>query len=310
MPPANDDYKKQLAKRIAQRKAIEKKQREAAIKADKEAKKKEKAPVNIEPTVKKTTPLIRGSLSQFTGDYGVFGSGAEGFDPLEGEEALRAFEPGSYKVYADDPETGRLHTVTTHKFAKDVTLDDVEQWYRKTYSAANQRQAETNRRRILQGLEPFEFEPTRMPTRKELRRDLERYGASNMPVRTFDAEGRPIPYAGAQVEHAEAIKQGGSNKGSTGYLEWGRRNQAMGGDIKAEARAKGRVPITAINMKAKPQGLGLKGLGALGIGLGPISALAQLAAAKKSNKPFSFDDFMGALLGTGNINQRPQGPMG
>lgn len=287
MPPTGRD----LQQRIAQRKAIEKKKQEVAAKKaelakeDARAKAAEKAPVNIEPTTKKKTPLIRGSMGEFIGDYSIYGSGAEGYDPLEGEAALAAFEPGSYKVYADDPETGRLHTTTTHKFAKDVSLNEVEKWYRQTYNAANTRQAETNRRRILQGLEPFAFEPTVMPTRKELARDLARYGASGMPVRTFDAEGRAIPSAGAQVEHAEAVKQGGSNKGSTGYLEWGRRNQSMGGDTKVVARSKGRVPITAIDMKAKPQGLGLKGLGAINNLMSPVGFLMEFLMAKKEKRP-------------------------
>lgn len=109
------------------------------------------------------------------------------------------------------------------------------------------------------------------------------------------------PSAYRQLPASEAVRFGAAGQGVGEYWE---------GIPDAGSPRPEFDPATGRRKPVGPKGPGLKGLGAFSLALGPIAAVAQLAAAKKNNKPFSFDDFMGALLGTGNINQRPQGPMG
>lgn len=72
-------------------------------------------------------------------------------------------------------------------------------------------------------------------------------------------------------------------------------------------------PATGLRKPVGPVGMGVRGLGALSMLTGPITAGAELIAAKRNNKPYSIDDFMKALLGL-NVMDVPgsssQGPMG
>lgn len=306
MPPS----KKDLQQRIAQRKAIEKKQKEELAKKEAAARKKEKASVKVEestPEIKKGSIRVPSPIGLFTGeDYRMIGTGAEGIDPHEGEAALKILEektefkgrevPKKPQVYAVDPSTERLENTVTRRFAKDVTIDEVMGYYKNTYGAAAQRQRDVNAQRVKEGLEPFDYGDTVMPTRKEIARDLERYRQSGLPIRTFDEYGRAIPWAGAAVEHAESVATGGKNKGSTGSLEWQPRNAGMGKAQKVEARAKGRTPITAIDMKAKPKGLGLKGLGLFSGFMAPAQIAADAYIANKSNTAYGLNGLLNSVL--------------
>lgn len=80
-----------------------------------------------------------------------------------------------------------------------------------------------------------------------------------------------------------------------------------------------KVPRTSINPETGfrkpvgPVGAGLRGLGALSLLMGPITAGTELVAAKTHNKPYSFDDFMKALLGMPTMappGSNVEGPMG
>lgn len=72
-------------------------------------------------------------------------------------------------------------------------------------------------------------------------------------------------------------------------------------------------PATGLRKPIGPVGAGVKGLGALSMLTGPITAGAELIAAKRNNKPYSVDDFMKALLGLNGMDvpgSSSQGPMG
>ena len=108
------------------------------------------------------------------------------------------------------------------------------------------------------------------------------------------------PSAYRQLPSEEVMRFGAKGRGVAQYWE------GISTDPGAEPSINTK---TGLRKPVSPKGLGVKGLGAFGMALSPISAIAQLAAAKANDKPFSFDDFMGALLGVGNINKRPEGPM-
>lgn len=174
-----------------------------------------------------------------------------------------------------------------------------------------------------------------LPTRgKEYRREVRRL------ISDFQARYPNMGIDEAQLMHVNPLAQGGKN--SWGNLKLGpiglnvdqmtahpSAYRQLLGEEAARFGAKGSGlgqywegipdenssvpeydPTTRRRKPVGPKGQGLKGLGAFGAVTGPITAIAELIAAKKNNKSYSVDDFLGALLGTGNINQKPQGPMG
>lgn len=204
--------------------------------------------------------------------------------------------------------------------SKQPSLKELRQWEQSVLKGGETRYNETQLKRKQQGLDPL---PDWSPQKSYIKDGEVRPGISdkellrlwNDSASKAGAEGRMATKEDFtwNLDHVYPVNKGGQHTFSNlGFTDSG-SNQAKRDLLKSmfEFGRGGKLLYSPVG--AKPAGMGVRGLGALSLLTGPITAGAELVAAKTHNKPYSFDDFMKALLGMPTMappGSNVEGPMG